>query len=230
MDLTDQPAVRAAVSTVDTVINTAYRYEDWGPTADGAAYVAVACAEFGARLVHLSSDAIHSGRKAPYMDDDPPTPVTPYGAAKAAAETAVRAVHPSAAVLRTSLILGDEHSKQVKLCLDLLTGRTAGALFSDEYRCPVDVGDLAAAVLEVAGSGYAGRLNVAGAQALSRVELGALVAGRYGLDATRVPATTLAEAGVVRPAEVRLDITRATTLLATRLRPASEVLAPRGRA
>lgn len=78
------------------MVATPYRYDDWTVTADGAAHVALAAAEVGARLVHLSSDALHGGRPTPYADDDPPSPVNAYGAAKAAAETAVRAIDPGA--------------------------------------------------------------------------------------------------------------------------------------
>jgi len=176
-------------------------------------------------ITHVSSDAVHAGRVDPYADDVPPAPIYPYGAAKAAAETAVAAIDPAAAVVRTSLIVGDEHSKQVKLSLDLSTGRRRGALFTDEIRCPIDVTDLAAAVLELAGTDYAGTINVAGPQAVSRAELGRLVAVRHGLDPATVPVCTIAEGGLgARPAEVRLDSTRAAGLLRTRLRGVAEAL------
>jgi dTDP-4-dehydrorhamnose reductase len=45
----------------DAVINAAYRQSDWATTADGAAHVALAAAAAGARLVHVSSDAVFSG-------------------------------------------------------------------------------------------------------------------------------------------------------------------------
>ncbi|CCH17557.1 SDR family oxidoreductase [Micromonospora lupini] len=224
LDVTDRAAVRALVAQVrpDTVVATPYRYDDWTVTADGAAHVALAAAEVGARLVHLSSDALHGGRPTPYADDDPPSPVNAYGAAKAAAETAVRALDPGAALVRTSLILG-EGSKQIELCRDALAGRAV--LFTDEFRCPIDVGDLADAVLELACSSYAGLLNVAGPDAVSRAELGLLVAGRFGLDPAGLKTTTAAAAGVVRPSDVRLDSARAAGLLRTRLRGVREILA-----
>ncbi|MEU0552393.1 sugar nucleotide-binding protein [Micromonospora sp. NPDC005979] len=224
LDATDRAAVRALVAEVrpDAVVATPYRYDDWTVTADGAAHVALAAAEVGARLVHLSSDALHGGRPQPYADDEPPSPVNAYGAAKAAAETAVRAIDPGAALVRTSLILG-EGSKQIQLCRDALAGRAV--LFTDEVRCPVDVTDLADAVLELVGSSYAGLLNVAGADAVSRAELGLLVAERFGLDATGLKTTTAAAVGVVRPSDVRLDSTRAAGLLRTRLRGVRELLA-----
>ncbi|MCW3844761.1 sugar nucleotide-binding protein [Micromonospora yasonensis] len=224
LDVTDRAAVRALLAEVrpDAVISTPYRYDDWTVTADGAAHVAYASAEVGARLVHLSSDALHGGRPEPYGDDEVPTPIFPYGAAKAAAETVVRAVDPGAVLVRTSLIVG-EGSKQIQLCRDALAGRMS--LFTDEVRCPIDVTDLAAAVLELAASDYAGPLNVAGPDAVSRAELGLLVARHLGLDPGALKTTTAIAAGVRRPAEVRLDSSRAAGLLRTRLRGVTELLA-----
>jgi dTDP-4-dehydrorhamnose reductase len=225
LDVRDGTAVRGLVGRVRPrcVVNSAYAYAEWAVTADGAAAVAAAAADAGARLVHLSSDAVHGGRPEPYGDDEPPSPVFPYGAAKAAAETAVRLVDPGAAVVRTSIIVGDERSKQVRLCLAAVAGRAA--LYSDEVRCPIDVGDLAEAVLELAGSDYAGTLNAGGSDAVSRVDLGRLVARRYGLDLARLATTTIAGSGVVRPAEIRLDGKRAEAVLRTRLRGVREFLA-----
>ena len=225
LDVRGRSAVAALVAGVRprVVIGTAYVAGDWAITADGAAHVASAAAEVGARLVHLSSDALHGGRPEPYGDDEPPSPIYPYGAAKAAAETAVRLVDPAAVIVRTSLIVGDEHNKQVRLCLDALAG--GATLFRDEVRCPVLVDDLAGAVLELAGSDYAGVLNVAGPEAVDRVELGLLVARRYGLDAAGLRSTTTTAAGLVRPTEIRLDSSRAAGLLKTRLRGVTEVFA-----
>jgi dTDP-4-dehydrorhamnose reductase len=227
LDVRDRAAVRGLIARLRprAVVSTAYLYDDWAVTAEGAAAVALAASEVGARLVHLSSDALHGGRAEPYLDDEAPTPVFPYGAAKAAAETAVRLVDPAAAVVRTSLIVGDERSKQIRLCLDAIAG-TGPRLFSDEVRCPVSVDDLAAAVLELVGSDYRGLLNVAGPEPVSRVQFGLLVARRYGLDPARMATTTIASSGLVRPAEIRLDSRRAADVLKTRPRAVSEVLAP----
>jgi dTDP-4-dehydrorhamnose reductase len=227
LDITDREAVFTLVSRVrpSVVVNAAYRADSWAICADGAAHVALAAAGAGARLVHVSSDALHGGRPEPYGDDAVPTPIYPYGAAKAAAETAVAAIDPAAVLIRTSLIVGDERSKQVRFALDLITGRARGALFTDMVRCPIDATDLAAALLELAAGGYRGLINVAGPQAVSRAELGRLVARRYGLDPAAVPVCTIAESDVTAgAAEVRLDSTRATGLLKTPLRGVAEAL------
>ena len=232
LDVTDRAAVLAMVAAVrpSLVINAAYLATDWATTADGAASVALAAAAVGARLVHISSDAVHGGRPSPYPDDAPPTPVNTYGAAKAAAETAVAAIDPAAVLVRTSLIVGDDRSKQVRLCLDLILGRRPGALFSDEFRCPIGVHDLAAAVLELAAADVSGTINVAGPDAVSRAELGRLVAAAHGLDPGRVPVLRIADGALgPRPADVRLDSSYAAGLLTTRLRGARVLLGAAGR-
>ncbi|MEV6970717.1 sugar nucleotide-binding protein [Hamadaea sp. NPDC051192] len=227
LDVREPFAVHTLVQLVrpDAVINTCYDRWSWGPTATGAAHVATAAAAVGARLVHVSSDALHAGRPEAYTEDDDPSPITPYGAAKAAAETAVAAIDPSAAIVRTSLILGDETSPQVRLALDLIHRRSEGRLFTDQVRCPIDGAELAAALLELVGNDYAGVLNVAGPQAVSRAQLGKLIALRHGLSPRLVPtgkATRVPNAG---PLDVKLDSSRAATLLKVQIRPVSEVLA-----
>jgi dTDP-4-dehydrorhamnose reductase len=180
----------------------------WPVNVRGAGNVAAAAASVGARLVHVSSDAVHAGRREPYTEADDPTPVFEYGAAKAAAEAAVSAAHPTAAVVRTSLIVsgGDAPlSRHEEGVLALATGSATGALFTDEVRCPVPVDGLARALLALCDHDHAGVLNVAGAEALSRHELGVRVARRHGLDAAAVPAGSLAGSGLARPGEVRLD-------------------------
>ena len=232
LDVRDRRDVRRVLDEVrpDAIVHAAAGRDrdDWPATADGAAHVALAAADAGVRLVHVSSDAIFSGRAVHYDEQAPPDPVYAYGASKAAAETAVRAIAPDAAVVRTSLILGDGHGHHEILTHDLVAGRAAGALFTDEIRMPVHVDDLAAALLELAAGDYRGVLNVAGRDPLSRYELGVLVARRDGLDPAAVPAARIADLGLRRPTDVRLVGDRARQVLRTRLRGAREFLTKTG--
>jgi dTDP-4-dehydrorhamnose reductase len=232
LDILDRTAVERLFDLVrpQAVIHTAALVSEprfWETNADGAAHVAAAASARGIRLLHMSSDALFDGRHSPYTEQHSPMPITPYGASKAAAETAVRALAPAAAIVRTSLIVDDDPlDKHSRMILDIAAGRRPEALFTDEIRCPVPAADLASALIEIVDKPISGLLNVAGADALSRYELGVLVARRYGVDPNRLPATTLAASGLHRPADVRLDLTRARTLLSTRLRGAREFLAP----
>lgn len=138
LDIRRRDEVIALVSDVQpgVVVNAAYRQSDWATTADGGLHVALAAAAVGARLVHVSSDAVFSGAADSYHETDLPDPTTPYGAAKAAAETAVKGILPAAVIARTSLIIGrgdSQHERQVRA---LTAGAATGALFTDDVRCP----------------------------------------------------------------------------------------------
>ncbi|MDP9868049.1 MULTISPECIES: sugar nucleotide-binding protein [Streptosporangium] len=210
----------------EAVINAAFRQADWTVTADGAAHVALAVAAAGAHLVHVSSDAVFSGARIRYDETCAPDPISPYGAAKAAAETAIKAICPAAAIARTSLIVGDGGSSHEGLVHALVTGRRQGVLFTDDIRCPVHVADLAAALLELAGSGHAGVHHVAGADAVSRYDLGLLIAERDGLDPSALPRGRRADTGIPGPLDVRLDGAATRRRLRTVLRGARRFLRP----
>jgi dTDP-4-dehydrorhamnose reductase len=169
---------------------------------------------------------VFSGAAPRYDETSPPDPVTPYGAAKAAAETAVRAIAPGAVIARTSLIIGDGDSKHERLVHALAAGTAAGVLYTDEVRCPVHVADLALALLELAGVPDAGTCHVAGPDAVSRHELGLLIAARDGLDPSALRAGPRPAQPLPRPLDVRLDGTRTQARLTTRLRGARDFLAP----
>jgi dTDP-4-dehydrorhamnose reductase len=231
MDLREPDAAAAALERFrpDLVIHTAFVQS--GPdlmaiTAEGAGQVARAAAEHGARLIHLSSDVIFDGeRPGAYREEDRPAPISDYGRAKAQAEALVATAHPGAAIVRTSLIYGFQPiDRQTQFALDIAAGRRADRLFSDEYRCPIYVADLAAALIELAGESYVGVLNIAGAERLSRYELGALLAHACGYDPSGIAAGLSSESTLRRPRNCTLAIGRARALLDTRLRGVREVL------
>lgn len=234
LDIRDGLAVEELIARLrpEVVIHTAFVQS--GPalmavTAAGAGNVARAAA--GARLIHLSSDVIFDGERAgAYGEGDPPAPISDYGRAKARAEALVAADHPGAAIVRTSLIYGFAPIDKIsRFTLDVAAGRTAARLFTDEHRCPVFVEDLAAGLLELAGLSYAGVLNMAGAERVSRYELGRLIARAWGVDPDRIPAGLSGESTAPRPRNCALDSSRAGALLRTRLRGISEVLRAEGR-
>lgn len=202
------------------VVHTAYVQQGpgaWDVTAAGSGVVAVATRAVGARLVHLSTDVVFDGRAGrPYTEDDPVSPLTEYGRAKAVAERLVAEADPTAVLVRTSLIYGGPGrppSQHEHAATD-----PDATFFTDELRCPVQVDDLAAALLELCCSDVAGPLHVAGPDPVSRWEFAGLVAGHPVRGATAPPG---------RPLDCRLDSTRARALLATPLRGARTVLAPR---
>ncbi len=92
LDLRDPARLTEVLTRVapSVVVDASSGGPDWEVTAEGGVRVAAAVAGRGCRLVHVSSDAVFSGDAGHYDETCLPDPVTPYGAAKAAAETGVR--------------------------------------------------------------------------------------------------------------------------------------------
>jgi dTDP-4-dehydrorhamnose reductase len=221
VEIRDAGATRALFERLrpGTVIHTAYRQEDASVNVEGSENVALAAATVGARLLHLSTDVVFDGRKgAPYVEDDPVSPVTAYGLAKAEAEKRVAAAHPETLIVRTSLIVGGAQPS-AQPSKHELAASGPGPWFTNEIRSPIQVTDLAQALLELAELDVAGPLHVAGADGVSRAELAELIAGR--------PVPT-AEAPPARPLDCRLDSSRAQALLHTRLRGVRELFGREG--
>ena len=127
--------------------------------------------------MHLSSDIVFDGTRGRYREDDPVAPVHAYGRSKAEAERLVAELHPEAAIVRTSLIYGGpEPGPQERLA------REGRRFFVDEIRSPVQVEDLARALLELVALDYSGPLHLAGADDISRYDLAVLL----GADPARI--------------------------------------------
>ena len=223
LDVRDAAAVARIVGELHphAVIHTAYRESGDDAQAvnvDGSRNVAEAAALVGARLVHVSTDLVFDGRLGrPYSEDDEARPIMEYGRQKLAAERAVREAHPSALVVRTSLIYGGREPSRHEL---LALNSDGVTFFTDELRSPVQVGDLAEALLELAQTDVDGLLHVAGSDGVSRYEFARLVVP----DPERLESGLAAEHPSPRPLDCRLDSSRAQALLRTRLRGVREVL------
>jgi dTDP-4-dehydrorhamnose reductase len=144
-----------------------------------------------------------------------------YGAAKAEAERIVADAVKNAVIVRTSLVTCfDPPDPRTSPILDALLGRREPVtLFTDEYRCPVRVEDLAAALVELAGNDFRGVLHVAGPERLSRYELGLRIAAFHRLDPHgAIRAALSADSGMARPRDCALRTDLAQNVLRTPLR------------
>ncbi len=230
LDVRDAAGVDALVERVrpGAVIHTAYLQQGpgaWDTNVAGSANVAAAAARAGARLVHISTDVVFDGAGTrPYREDDAPVPLTDYGRSKLEAEREVLAGHPDALVVRTSLMLGGaEPGPQERLVAAAADGESDTEFFEDEWRSPVLVDDLAAALVELAHRSESGLLHLGGPEAVSRFELARTIAAAHGLPAERLRRGRLAGSGLERPAYCVLDSSRAHGLLRTPIRGVSEL-------
>ena len=199
--------------------------------------LAAACAARGLRLVHLSTDQVFSGdlsgpelagpdgdrapRDVPrdaWREGDPARPIHVYGETKLAGEGAVLAAHPDALVLRPGLVTGRAPEGRRSATSGLLAAVERAAaggprprMFTDEWRTPVAVQDVAVAVADLLPRReLTGLLHLGGDARLSRLELARTELRQRGLDEGLLDAGTRADAGLEaeRPADLSLDSTR----------------------
>jgi dTDP-4-dehydrorhamnose reductase len=212
LDITDAPAVAAAVAGTDVVLNAAAwtdvdgaeAAEEAATLVNGAAVagLAAACRAAGSRLVHVSTDYVFDGAAtAPYPEDAPTAPVNAYGRGKLVGERAV--LGAGGYVVRTAWLYGAHGRNFVTTMLRLAGERETVDVVADQEGAPTWSYALAGQLVALGGAAAAGRAGpgayhgTAGGQT-SWYGLARAVFAEAGLDPARVRPTT--SAAFPRPA------------------------------
>lgn len=182
--------------------------------------IAVLCERRGVRLVHVSTDLVFGATppaEGGFREGDPVGPMSAYGRTKAEGEVAVLQACARALVVRLPLCW-DESGRGCGAGAPLLESVRKGErplLFTDEWRTPLHVEEAARGVVAAARGGEVGWLHVAGAERITRYDLGLSLLIASGLEPARargmIRGGTRKEVGVerVRPGDVCLDAGKA---------------------
>lgn len=138
-----------------TAVDEAERKVDEAFAVNGraAGEIAVAAAEVGAGVIHVSTDYVFDGRSAkPYAETAPTNPVNVYGSSKLAGERAVAESGAAHAIVRTSWLVSPFGHNFVRTMLRLADERDEIAVVADQFGRPTAAGDLAEALLTMAAS------------------------------------------------------------------------------
>jgi dTDP-4-dehydrorhamnose reductase len=212
INITDAGQVREAVRALrpDIVVNTAaIRRPDtcedqpeqaFAVNAIGARHVAMACAETGSALVHISTDGVFDGEKTgPYVEDDAPNPITTYGVTKLAAECFVRNLTPRHYIVRTSGLFGgpaEGHAGNFVLTLlGLSRNGSESRVVTDQLVSPTYTPDLARKIAWLVTTERFGTYHIPNRGGCSWYEFAQVVFARGRLTTPLVPTTT-AELGL----------------------------------
>ena len=117
--------------------------------ARAAGALARACADLGARLIHLSTDYVFDGRATrPYGEHDAVCPINAYGRSKVEGERLVR--EAGGTVVRTSWVFGRGGRGFASQVLARLAAGEPVSATSAQQGCPTYVEDLVDALLALA--------------------------------------------------------------------------------
>lgn len=158
----------------------------WRTNVRGTQNVTQAAQAVGARLIFLSTDLVHDGRRGYYGEQDPAHPIGVYGRTKLEAESIVSSLCANYCIVRMSLAYGitcNESRCLLEKTAEALRQGKAVHLFRDEYRSPIYVENAAEILMEIAlRDELQGLFNLCGPDRLSRLDLGLKLAEVFGLD------------------------------------------------
>lgn len=153
---------------------------------------------FKAKGIFLSTDSIFSGvnKNRDYFEEDTATPRTIYGKTKLEGEALVKKYLSDYLILRISLVYGKSPSgsrgADEKVINSIKQNKNYKA-FTDEFRCPTSVDDIAEVVVRLLEGNHQGTFNVCGPVKVSRYEFACGVAKRSGYSESNVTPVLLAE-------------------------------------
>lgn len=168
-------------------------------------------------FIFFSTDLVFDGRKGDYTESDPVNPLHLYGETKLAAEAEVLK-NPRHLVIRTSINGGISPSGRrafnEQLHRALQQAGQGMTLFTDEFRCPIPAVATARAVWELAAKAASGLYHVAGAEKLSRVQIGELLLKRWPEVTARIKSGSAKDfPGPPRALDTSLNIAKAQGIL-----------------
>jgi dTDP-4-dehydrorhamnose reductase len=120
---------------------------------DAVRNLSLACKNYGAFLIHISTDYVFDGSKtSPYKEDDPVNPASIYGVTKMEGEGEILISGVKSIIIRTSWLYSSFGNNFVKSMIRLGREKEELRIVSDQIGTPTYGADLAQIILSVAAS------------------------------------------------------------------------------
>ncbi len=159
-----------------------------------AAYVA----RGGARLVHISTDAVFDGQRGDYLEEDVPNPLSIYARTKLEGERSVAQANHEAIIARVNLFgwsISGARSLSEFFFYNLSAGKRVLG-FTDVFFCPILANDIAPILIRMLEKKLSGLYHVVSRECTTKYEFGVRIARRFGLDESLITPSSVAEAGL----------------------------------
>ena len=125
----------AALTNVDYC--ESHRDEAFLISAQAPRLLAEICAEKSAKLIHISTDYVFDGKQdTPYIEEDPPGPLSVYAESKLAGEQEVLAVSPNNLVVRLSWVFGPDKPSFIDQIIQRARENETVTAVADKFSSP----------------------------------------------------------------------------------------------
>ncbi len=184
---------------------------------DGAENLARLCGEFGATMLHISTDFVFAGTgNEPLLETDETAPISVYGLTKLEGEQVIPAHTERYFILRTSWLYSEYAGNFVKTMLRFGKEREEMRVIWDQLGTPTYAIDLAGALLHIIESGSTayGLYHYSNEGVTSWYDFAVAIFELGGLPTRTVPIRTAEyPTKATRPAFSVMDKTKAKTAL-----------------
>ncbi|MFW6123561.1 MAG: dTDP-4-dehydrorhamnose reductase [Thermodesulfobacteriota bacterium] len=183
-------AAYTQVDRAETERDEAFRGNVTGPRT-----LAASAARHRALLVHISTDYIFDGHKpppTPYLEDDPPNPLSWYGYTKLEGERAVQGAGTRHLIVRTSWMYGRHGANFLTKILQLALSPQIPELkvVADQFGAPTWSYRLALQLARLLDAGSEGIYHASGEGYCTWFELARHFLGRLGVDKPLQPCSS----------------------------------------
>lgn len=176
----------------------------------------------GIPLLFISTDYVFDGKKPPYTEEDPPSPVNKYGQTKAEAERAILKANPDSIILRIPVLYGYEEylgeSSVSSLLKTLLDTTQTHKVSVYEIRYPSHTDDVAVIVLKLLEQKIkepketVGIFQWCGSEGLTKFGMVKLMSQGFGLSMDHIKPEAIQSGNTQRPHNTQLSTERLTSL------------------
>lgn len=193
LDITDFSATRAYIHqhSPTAIINCAAWTDVDGCARDpqtalrvngyGAGNIAIACAEMGIPMVHISTNEVFDGTSTtPYNEYDLTRPINPYAYSKWVGEQMVMRHHPRHYIVRTAWLFAHGGKNFIHSIINAVKANKPLRVVTDEVANPTYNDDLAEAVIKLVATGRYGIYHLVNSGGASRYAFARYVLDRVG--------------------------------------------------
>lgn len=149
----------------------------------------------GARLIHVSTDAVFDGRHGMYTEDDTPNPLSIYARTKLAGEQAVASTYPDAIIARVNFYgwsLSGNRSLAEFFYNNLSAGKQVMG-FTDVHFCPLHVTQLSELLFRLLEANLNGLYHVVSGECLTKYDFGVAIARKFGFDSNLISPASITD-------------------------------------